>query len=143
MVPLGEVLTLAMASEAVSLSKREIVVSLHEQLRKPESGPDAWLVFAPLKHERIDYLAQKATEMGVSELRPVMTKHTAVNRVNVGKLRANAIEAAEALELDNAHFVISREQYEAFLAELDKSPKAIPALKKLFSEPGVLDEPAN
>lgn len=55
----------------------------------------------------------------------------------------NAIEAAEALELDNAHFVISREQYEAFLAELDKSPKAIPALKKLFSEPGVLDEPAN
>jgi uncharacterized protein (DUF1778 family) len=49
------------------------------------------------------------------------------------KTNAEALEA-EALELDNAHFVLSRQQYEAFLAELDKPPKAIPALKKLFSE---------
>lgn len=53
-----------------------------------------------------------------------------------------ALEAAVALEQDNAHFVISREQYQAFLAELDKPPKAIPALKKLFSEPSILHEPA-
>jgi uncharacterized protein (DUF1778 family) len=46
----------------------------------------------------------------------------------------NALEAAEALELDNAHFVLSQEQYEAFWAELDKPPEAIPALEKLFSE---------
>ena len=46
----------------------------------------------------------------------------------------NAIEAAEALEMDNANFAISREQYEQFLAALDEPPKSIPALRKLFSE---------
>lgn len=46
----------------------------------------------------------------------------------------NAIEAAEALEMDNANFVVSWEQYEQFLAALDEPPKSIPALRKLFSE---------
>ena len=46
----------------------------------------------------------------------------------------NAIEAAEALEMDNANFVVSREKYEQFLAALDEPPKSIPALRKLFSE---------
>lgn len=46
----------------------------------------------------------------------------------------NAIEAAEALEADNANFVVSRDQYEQFLAALDEPPKSIPALRKLFSE---------
>lgn len=46
----------------------------------------------------------------------------------------NAIEAAEALEMDNANFVVSREKYEKFLAALDEPPKSIPALRKLFSD---------
>jgi len=46
----------------------------------------------------------------------------------------NAVEAAEALEMDNADFVISREKYEQFLAALDEPPKSIPALRRLFSE---------
>lgn len=46
----------------------------------------------------------------------------------------NAIEAAEALEMDNANFVVSRERYEQFLAALDEKPKSIPALRQLFSE---------
>jgi uncharacterized protein (DUF1778 family) len=46
----------------------------------------------------------------------------------------NAVEAAEALEMDNANFVVSREKYEQFLAALDEPPRSIPALRKLFSE---------
>ena len=46
----------------------------------------------------------------------------------------NAIEAAEAFEMDNANFVVSREKYEQFLAALDEPPKSIPALRKLFSK---------
>ncbi len=46
----------------------------------------------------------------------------------------NAVEAAEALEMDNANFVVSREKYEQFLAALDEPPKSIPALRKLFSD---------
>ncbi len=53
----------------------------------------------------------------------------------------NIIEAAEALELDNADFVVSRKKHKAFLAALDEPPKSIPALRKLFSEPSVLDDP--
>ncbi|HEX9836481.1 MAG TPA: 16S rRNA (uracil(1498)-N(3))-methyltransferase, partial [Alphaproteobacteria bacterium] len=59
------------------------------------ASPDLWLVFAPVKRARIDFVAAKATELGVSALRPVLTRHTAVERVNVERLRANAIEAAE------------------------------------------------
>ncbi len=51
--------------------------------------------FAPLKHARLDYLVQKAVEMGVSRLQPVMTKHTQVSRLNLDRMRANAIEAAQ------------------------------------------------
>lgn len=66
-----------------------------EQLRGQASEPDIWLVFAPLKRARIDYIAQKATELGVAALWPVFTQNTAVSRVNTERLRANAVEAAE------------------------------------------------
>ena len=52
-------------------------------------------MFAPLKHARLDYMAQKAVEMGASRLQPVITRHVQVARVNLTRLRANAIEAAE------------------------------------------------
>lgn len=68
---------------------------LEEQVRpQPEAG-DLWLLFAPLKHARFDYLVQKAVEMGASRLQPVITRHTQVARVNTERMRANAIEAAE------------------------------------------------
>ncbi len=70
-------------------------VSQH-RLQAPE--PDLWLLFAPIKGERIDYLAEKASELGVSRLQPVMTRHTVVGRVNIERLRARAIEAAEQCE---------------------------------------------
>jgi len=66
--------------------------------RMPEPEPDLWLVFAPVKRARLDFLVEKATELGVSALRPVWTRRTIVERVNVDRLRANAIEAAEQCE---------------------------------------------
>ena len=54
---------------------------------RPSAGPDLWLVFAPLKRERIDLLAEKATELGCRRLQPIFTQHTAVSRVNVERLR--------------------------------------------------------
>lgn len=53
----------------------------------------------------------------------------------------NAVEAAEALEMDNANFVIGKKKYKEFLAALDETPKSVPALRKLFSEESVIDEP--
>jgi 16S rRNA (uracil1498-N3)-methyltransferase len=68
------------------------------QTRPQAAEPDIWLCFAPIKRARIDYIAEKATELGVAVLQPVLTQHTAVERVNVERLRANAIEAAEQTE---------------------------------------------
>jgi 16S rRNA (uracil1498-N3)-methyltransferase len=71
------------------------VLTLQEQTRPQTAPQDLHYLFAPLKHERLDYMVQKAVEMGVSRLQPVLTRHTQVKRVNVERMRANAIEAAE------------------------------------------------
>jgi 16S rRNA (uracil1498-N3)-methyltransferase len=65
------------------------------QLRGQTAPGDLVYLFAPLKHARLDYIVQKAVEMGVSELRPVFTRRTQAGRVNLERMRANAIEAAE------------------------------------------------
>jgi 16S rRNA (uracil1498-N3)-methyltransferase len=75
--------------------KRGAALSVDVQVRPQEEGPDIDYLFAPLKRARLDYLVQKATEMGVARLRPVLTRHTTPERVNMQRMRANAIEAAE------------------------------------------------
>jgi len=73
-----------------------LVVEAQLQPQRPE--PDLWLCFAPIKRARLDFLAEKASELGVSRILPVVTQHTVVTRVNVERLRANAREAAEQCE---------------------------------------------
>jgi 16S rRNA (uracil1498-N3)-methyltransferase len=85
-------------ARTTDLGKKRAVLTVESQSRQQESGPDLWLTFAPIKHGPIDVLAEKATELGVSLLQPVMTQHTAVTRINIERLRANAIEAAQQCE---------------------------------------------
>ncbi len=66
-----------------------------DQLRAQDESPDLDLLFAPLKKARTDFIAEKATEMGVRRLRPVITRFTNAERVNVARLRAHGVEAAE------------------------------------------------
>jgi 16S rRNA (uracil1498-N3)-methyltransferase len=68
---------------------------VREQTRPQAARPDLQYLFAPLKHARLDYMVEKAVEMGVGRLSPVITRHTQVHRVNLDRMRANAIEAAE------------------------------------------------
>jgi 16S rRNA (uracil1498-N3)-methyltransferase len=70
-------------------------LNVDERLRVQEQAPDLDYLFAPLKHARLDYMAQKAVEMGARRLRPVITRRTQATRVSIDRLRANAIEAAE------------------------------------------------
>jgi 16S rRNA (uracil1498-N3)-methyltransferase len=65
------------------------------QTRGQPTARDLHYLFAPLKHERLDYMIQKAVEMGVTRLQPVLTRHTQVQRINLQRMRANAVEAAE------------------------------------------------
>lgn len=77
------------------LSRKSIVLVAQERTRAQTQGFDLHYVFAPLKHARLDYMVQKAVEMGASSLTPVMTRRTQASRVNLERMRANAIEAAE------------------------------------------------
>jgi len=75
--------------------KRPDSLTVVSRQRPQDSLPDIAYVFAPLKHARLDYIVQKAVEMGTSALQPVLTRHTQVSRVNSERMRANVIEAAE------------------------------------------------
>jgi 16S rRNA (uracil1498-N3)-methyltransferase len=75
--------------------KRACTFDVGEQTRPQTDGPDIDYLFAPIKRARLDYMAQKATELGVASMRPVTTARTVAERVNLDRLRANAIEAAE------------------------------------------------
>jgi 16S rRNA (uracil1498-N3)-methyltransferase len=75
--------------------KRLDSLEIKSRTRPQDRLPDLAYVFAPLKHARLDYMVQKAVEMGVSSLQPVLTRFTQVARVNGERMRANVIEAAE------------------------------------------------
>ena len=75
--------------------KKTVALAVVEQTRPQHGACDLHYLFAPLKHARLDYMVQKAVELGVSQLQPVTTRHTQAARVNVERMRANAIEAAE------------------------------------------------
>jgi 16S rRNA (uracil1498-N3)-methyltransferase len=75
--------------------KRADSLTVTRQTRPQDRLPDVAYVFALLKHARLDYVVQKAVEMGASRLQPVTTRFTQVSRVNLERMRANVIEAAE------------------------------------------------
>ena len=78
--------------------RRECRLAVKSRTRAQAAGTDLWLLFAPVKKARLDFIAQKACEMGCSRIWPVRTDHTQVTRVNDDRMLANAIEAAEQTE---------------------------------------------
>ncbi|MGB8366501.1 MAG: 16S rRNA (uracil(1498)-N(3))-methyltransferase [Rhizomicrobium sp.] len=77
------------------VSKRSCAMVCERQIAQQDEVPDLWLVFAPIKKTPGDYVVQKATELGVRLVKPVFTRRTIVTRVNLERMRANAVEAAE------------------------------------------------
>lgn len=82
----------------VRIDRRKFAAEVYECTRPQTSLPDFWLVFAPIKGHRLDMIIEKATELGAARLCPVWTSRTAVSRVNLDRMRAQAIEAAEQCE---------------------------------------------
>jgi 16S rRNA (uracil1498-N3)-methyltransferase len=105
---LGNVLRLAAGAEVLAFNgrdgewqaaiegrKRPDGLVILQQTRPQDRLPDLAYVFAPLKHARLDYMVQKAIEMGAASLQPVLTRFTQASRVNTERMRANVVEAAE------------------------------------------------
>jgi len=99
--------------------KRPDSVNIVAQTRPQDRLPDLAYVFAPLKHARLDYMVQKAVEMGASSLQPVLTRFTQVSRVNGERMRANVIEAAEQCGILSIADVAEPVALERYLAQRD------------------------
>jgi 16S rRNA (uracil1498-N3)-methyltransferase len=99
--------------------KRPDSLTIMAQTRPQDRLPDLAYVFAPLKHARLDYMVQKAVEMGVSSLQPVLTRFTQVSRVNGERMRANVVEAAEQCGILNLADVAEPMALDRYLSQRD------------------------
>ncbi len=100
-------------------ARRAVRLRADEQTRPRTVAADLHYLFAPLKAARLDYMVQKAVEMGVSRLQPVITRHVQVARVNAERMRANAIEAAEQCGILALPEIARPIAFKSFVAERD------------------------
>lgn len=105
--------------------KRDFILEIKAVVRAQVDGPDIDYLFAPLKKARTDYMVQKATEMGVARLQPVLTRHTIAERVNLERMRANVIEAAEQCGVLRVPDVLEPVKLERCLAGWDEARRLI------------------
>ncbi len=106
-------------AEIRDVKKRTANLHVLSETRPQETGPDIDYVFAPLKRSRLDYMVQKATEMGCARLRPVLTQHTIAERINLERMTANAIEAAEQCGILRVPEVTAPEPFDKLLSGWD------------------------
>ena len=105
--------------------KSTTTLSAETQVRPQQATPDIDYLFAPLKRARLDYMVQKATEMGVARLRPIFTRRTTPERINGARMRANAIEAAEQCGILRVPDVLDAETLVAAIAHWDQRRRLI------------------
>lgn len=103
----------------VSVTKKAASLRFERRVAEVQPPPDIDYVFAPLKHARLDYVVQKATELGARRLRPVITQRTIAERVNLDRMKANVIEAAEQCNLVFVPEVFEPVKLPKILAEWD------------------------
>lgn len=118
--------------------KRSAMLEIEEQVRPQTGGPDLVYVFAPLKRSRLDYMVQKATEMGVSRLQPVLTDHAIAERVNLERMHANAIEAAEQCGVLRVPEVCTPVALKMLLAQWDAA-RALIFCDEAHNAPGLIE----
>lgn len=117
---------------AAASRKSASLVELRPSRPQP-AAPDLLYLFAPLKHARLDYMVQKAVEMGVGRLKPVLTQHTQVSRINLERMRANAIEAAEQCGVLHVPTVEAEERLDDVLDRFDRDE---PGRRLIFCDEG-------
>ncbi|MBA4335443.1 MAG: 16S rRNA (uracil(1498)-N(3))-methyltransferase [Methylobacterium sp.] len=99
--------------------RKQASLTLVRQTRPQPAAPDLHYLFAPLKHARLDYMAQKAVEMGAGVIQPVLTRRTQVSRLNLDRMRANAVEAAEQCGILSLPEIRAERPLEAALEALE------------------------
>jgi 16S rRNA (uracil1498-N3)-methyltransferase len=105
----------------IEADKRAVLLRIDAKTRAQTEAGDLRYLFAPLKAARLDYMVQKAVEMGVSLLQPVLTRHGQVARINTARMRANCIEAAEQCGILNIPQIAEPAALSGALSELEAS----------------------
>ncbi len=123
--------------------KKAALLTLESRTREQMSSPDIWLCFAPIKSSRLDFLIEKAVEMGASRLIPIITNRTQVQRLNHDRMRANAIEASEQcgllsvppvtseIRLEKLHILLDDTRTVIFCDEFAEVTNPVGALRSL------------
>ncbi len=104
----------------VGITKKATILRCEKLLSAVKPPPDIDYLFAPLKHQRLDYMVQKATELGARRLRPIITSRTIAERVNLDRMRANVVEAAEQCNLVYVPDVLEPLKFEIALRQWDQ-----------------------
>lgn len=105
--------------------RKAVVLKLERETRPQTHLPDIDYLFAPLKHARLDYVVQKAVEMGAGRIRPVITRHTQSTRVNLERMQANIIEAAEQCGVLSVPELCEEAKLQDLLAKWDPARRLI------------------
>src|SRR4051794_41069230 len=108
-------------AELAQAGKKSFALGLAERTRPQTPAGDLHYLFAPLKHARLDYMVQKAVELGASRLQPVLTRHTQSERINLARIQANAIEAAEQCGILSIPQIAPPLSFGAFVSQWDAS----------------------
>jgi 16S rRNA (uracil1498-N3)-methyltransferase len=106
-------------ADLAEIGRRSATLAVGDQTRAQEGGPDIDYLFAPLKRARLDYMVEKATEMGAARLRPVLTRRTVAERVNIERMRAHTVEAAEQCGILRLPEIRAPEKLERVIAGWD------------------------
>lgn len=126
------------------ITKRSAVITISKILREPVPTPDIWLLFAPIKKARTDFIVEKATELGASVIQPVITRRTTSPHIKMDRMHAQVIEAAEQTErLDiptvsepiNLVDLLSKWDSKRALIFADEAGDAAPAITTLKNIP--------
>jgi len=108
-------------AEIAEAGKRRMTLAVIEPTRQQESVPDLWLAFAPVKKGRVDWLVEKAVELGVARLLPVITQRTIVDKLNLGRMKAHIVEAAEQCGRTALADIVEPVKLETFLKAREAS----------------------
>jgi len=110
-------------AEILSVEKRFIAAQIKEKISDLKKAPNITLAFAPVKNVRIDFVAAKATELGVARFQPILTQHTIVDKINAERFKANIKEACEQCERNDFPEILEIKKLDKILSDPQNSEK--------------------
>jgi 16S rRNA (uracil1498-N3)-methyltransferase len=110
-------------AEMNSEGKHDATLNPLEKLREPDSIPPLTLLFAPVKNARSEFIVEKATELGVAEIQPMITEFTVVRKVNTERMQATAIEATEQSERITPPIIHAEEDFKTIITRISNTHK--------------------